>query len=331
MQYMKIGKSDLNASVITLGAWAIGGGSWWANTSDDASVAAVHTALDNGINMIDTASIYGLGHSEEVIGKALATVNRQDVLISTKGTFSWRGVGVPSYKLDGVQVYKDMSYGAIIQDCEDSLKRLGTDYIDLYYIHNPSPDPEKMPHEDTVRALMELKKEGKIRAIGLSNVQPAHIELFVGQLGCEADIIQRKYSMLDRTVEAEILPLCDKYGMSLHAYSPLERGLLTGKISKDYVVPAGDARDGQPWWKPEKMPHAIDFVAGLEDICKKNNCTYLDLAVAFVRGWGSNVNVICGSRKPEHTLAAAKAGDVVLSAEDLAEIRNRIEELEKNH
>ena len=102
---------------------------------------------------------------------------------------------------------------------------MGLDYIDLYYIHNPAPDPEKMPAAETARALMDLKKEGKIRAIGLSNVQPHHIEEYVG-LGCQVDIIQRKYSMLERSVEAEILPLCRKYGLSFHAYSPLERGLL---------------------------------------------------------------------------------------------------------
>ena len=161
-------------------------------------------------------------------------------------------------------------------------------------------------------------------------MQPHHIEEYIG-LGCEVDIIQRKYSMLERSVEAEILPLCKKYGLSLHAYSPLERGLLAGKVKKDYVVPAGDAREGQPWWKPEKMPHAIDFVASLEDICKKNNCSFVDLAVAFLRGQGDFVNVICGGHKPEQAITDAKAGNVTLPQEDLAEIRKRIEALEAQY
>jgi len=130
-------------------------------------------------------------------------------------------------------------------------------------------------------------------------------------------------------IEGETLDLCRKYGMSLHAYCVLERGLLTGKIGKDYVVPAGDARDGQPWWHPEKMPHAIDFVNGLSDICEKKGCSYLDIAIAFVRSTDPCINVIAGSRKPEHALTAVKALDVELTAEEIADIRGRLAELDK--
>lgn len=327
MEYMKIGHSDVTASVITLGAWSIGGGNWWRNTEDELSIRTIERALELGINTIDTAPIYGVGHSEEIVGKAIAG-KRDQYVISTKATFDWdTGVGRYCYDVDGHKMYIDHSYAGIKKDCENSLRRLGTDYIDIYYTHNPARDTEKYPVSETVRALMDLKKEGKIRAIGSSNVQPQHIQEYL-DCGCEIDIIQRKYSMLDRSVEAEILPMCQKYGMSFHAYSPLECGLLTGKIQKDYVVAPGDARDGQPWWKPERLPYAVDFVAGLQDLCEKYSCNPLSLAVAFLRGQGSYINVICGAHKPDQIELDAPAAAVRLSAEDLAEIRRRLEALD---
>lgn len=325
---MKIGKSGIQASVLSLGAWSIGGGNWWKNTEDDLSIETVHRALDMGINLIDTAPIYGIGHSEEIIGKAIEG-RRSQVVLSTKATFDWdTGKGRYCYDVDGHKMYVAHGYDDIIKDCENSLKRLKTDYIDIYYTHNPAKDTSMYPVEETVRALMDLKKSGKIRAIGSSNVQISHIEEYLA-CGCQIDIIQRKYSMLERSVEADILPLCQKYGMSFHAYSPLERGLLTGGISKDYVVPAGDARDGQPWWKPEKMPYAIDFVEGLKDLCEKYQCSRLALAIAFLRSTGDYINVICGAHKPEQIEADIPAADVVLHSEDVEELRRRITALEK--
>ena len=330
MKYMQIGHSDIKASVLSLGAWSIGGGNWWKNTEDELSIQTIHKALDMGINLIDTAPIYGVGHSEEIIGQAIEG-RRSQVILSTKATFDWdTGVGRYCYDVDGHKMYVAHGYKDIIKDCENSLKRLKTDYIDIYYTHNPAKDTSMYPVEETVRALMDLKKAGKIRAIGSSNVQPSHIEEYMA-CGCEIDIIQRKYSMLERSVEADILPLCEKYGMSFHAYSPLERGLLTGNVSKDYVVPPGDARDGQPWWKPDKMPHAIDFVAGLDDICAKYQCSKLSLAVAFLRASGSYINVICGAHKPEQIEADVPAADVILAPEDIKEIRRRLSILESTY
>ena len=330
MKYMQIGHSDIKASVLSLGAWSIGGGNWWKNTEDELSIQTIHKALDMGINLIDTAPIYGVGHSEEIIGQAIEG-RRSQVILSTKATFDWdTGVGRYCYDVDGHKMYVAHGYKDIIKDCENSLKRLKTDYIDIYYTHNPAKDTSMYPVEETVRALMDLKKAGKIRAIGSSNVQPSHIEEYMA-CGCEIDIIQRKYSMLERSVEADILPLCEKYGMSFHAYSPLERGLLTGNVSKDYVVPPGDARDGQPWWKPDKMPHAIDFVAGLDDICAKYQCSKLSLAVAFLRASGSYINVICGAHKPEQIEADVPAADVILAPEDIKEIRRRLSVLESTY
>lgn len=327
MKYMNIGHSDVKASIITLGAWSIGGGSWWKNTEDELSIKTIHRALELGINTIDTAPIYGLGHSEEIVGKAISG-NRDEYVISTKATFDWdTGVGRYWNDVDGHKVYVDHSYEGIKKDCENSLKRLGTDHIDIYYAHNPAKDTSVYPVEDTVRALMDLKKEGKVLALGLSNAQPGVIQDWLDH-GCELDIIQRKYSMLTRNVEEGVLPLCREKGMSYHAYSPLERGILAGTVPADRVVPKGDARDGELWWSPDRLPSAVKFVDGLADICEQYQCTRVQLAVAFLRAQGDFVNVICGAHKPEQIEADAPAADVELLSETVADIRKRLAALD---
>ncbi|AEF84455.1 oxidoreductase, aldo/keto reductase family [Treponema primitia ZAS-2] len=330
MKTMSIGNSGLTASVLTLGTWSIGGGDWWQNNDDEASIKTIHRALELGINLIDTAPIYGLGHSEEVVGKALAGGKRDKALIATKGTFQWdTEVGRYVYDVDGHRVFVDHSYGTIIKDCEDSLKRLGTDYIDIYYLHNPARDTVKYPVADTVRALQDLKKQGKIRAIGLSNVQVEHIESHIAA-GCELDIVQRRYSLLESDVEKDILPLCEKHGLSLHAYTPLERGILTGTVKADQVPPKGDARDGQFWWKSENLPDAVEFVRNLGDLCEKNHCSPMELAIAYLRS-KPLVNVICGARRPAQIEVDVPAAELVLAPEDVAEIRRRVGVLKAKH
>ena len=327
MEYMKIGHSGIEVSAMTLGGMPMGGGTWWRNWDDEVSIKTIHCARELGVTMIDTAPIYGLGHSEEVIGRAIAG-QRDKYVISTKATFDWdTGAGRYWNDVDGHKVYVDHSYAAIIKDCENSLKRLGTDYIDVYYTHNPAKDPEKYPVEDTVRALMDLKKAGKIRAIGSSNVKPEHIEAYRA-CGCEIDIIQHKYNMLVRHVEDDLLEICKKYGMTFHAYSPIERGLLTGTVKKDVVVPAGDARLDTPFWKQDKLPLVIDFVDGLKDICEEYGCTQTDIAIAFLRSSGDFINVIYGARKIEHIKAGVKAMELKLKPETVTEIRRRLAELE---
>jgi methylglyoxal reductase len=177
---------------------------------------------------------------------------------------------------------------------------------------------------------MELKKEGKVRAIGSSNVEPHNVEKYLAA-GCEIDIIQRKYSILERTVEANILPLCKKYGISFHAYSPLERGLLTGKIKSDYTYDAQDARVGQPWWAPERRQFALEFVNSLTDICEKYDCTQIELSIAFLLGQSDFINVICGAHRPKQIEADVPATEITICAEDLQEIKRRVEKLEANH
>lgn len=322
MRYMKIGKSDIEVSKIALGTWAIGGGSWWGDNDDMESIKTIHAALDLGINFVDTAPVYGMGHSEEVVGKAIAD-RRNKVILSTKcGLMFDRTEGSYYFSRDGKDVYKNLSKGAIIDSVEQSLRRLNTDYIDILYTHWQAVEPFLVPVEETMEALMTLKKQGKIRAIGGSNMSPWHIEEYI-KYG-ELDIIQEKYSLIDKRVEKEILPCSTQHGVTFQAYSPLEQGLLTGKIRKDFVPEQGSSREGKKWYRPENLPKIVDGVDSWKNLCDKYNCTYGNLAIAWVAAQNPLVNVLCGARKVEQITDNAKAGDIILAPEDVEQMRQSI-------
>lgn len=319
MIYKQIGQSDINASIVSLGTWAIGGGSWWGENNDQESIRTIHEAIDQGINLIDTAPVYGFGHSEEVVGKAISD-RRSKVLISTKCGLRWTDQeGSFYFSRDGRDVYKNVSKRAIRDDVENSLRRLKTDYIDIYFTHWQSVEPFFTPVSETMEALNDLKKEGKIRAIGASNVTPDHIEEYIkyGQL----DIIQEKYSIIDRRIEKDLLPLTQKYHITFQAYSPLEQGLLTGKIRKDYVPEEGSARYGKKWYKPENLPKVVDMVDDWKDLCIKYDCTPTHLAIAWLLAQGNHMNVLCGARKIEQLEDNIRGGDITLDPEDVARMR----------
>ncbi|MBE6022091.1 MAG: aldo/keto reductase [Cellulosilyticum sp.] len=322
MQYMKIGQSDIEVSKIALGTWAIGGGSWWGDNDDLESIRTIHAALDLGINLVDTAPVYGMGHSEEVVGKAIAN-RRNKVILSTKcGLMFDRREGSYYFSRDGKEVYKNLSKGAIMDSVEQSLRRLHTDYIDILYTHWQSVEPYIVPVEETMDALMTLKKQGKIRAIGGSNMSPWHIEEYLkyGQL----DIIQEKYSLIDKRIEQEILPCSNKHKITFQAYSPLEQGLLTGKIRKDFVPEPGSSREGKKWYKPENLSTIVDGVDSWKNLCEKYNCSYGNLAMAWIGMQSSFVNVLCGARKVEQIEENAKAGDIILEPQDIEQMRQSI-------
>ena len=222
MQNITIGKSGIEVPFLGMGTWAIGGGSWWGDNDDAQSVNAIEAAVEQGIRWIDTAPIYGLYHSEQVVGEALRHIDRDKVVLSTKCGLEWRHETPVLHKVvDGTAVYRDLSAQSIIEDVEESLKRLGTDHLDVLYTHWQSPDLGLYPLEETVEAMMKLKEQGKIRAIGASNVTADIIRGYCkyGQL----DVIQEKYSLLTRRVEKQLLPTCKELGVSIQAYSPLEQ------------------------------------------------------------------------------------------------------------
>lgn len=222
MENLNIGRSGIEVPFLGMGTWAIGGGSWWGDNDDALSVKAIQTAVEQGIRWIDTAPIYGLYHSETVVGEALKHIDRDKVVLSTKCGLEWRHETPVLHKVvDGTAVYRDLSAQSIIEDVEDSLRRLGTDHLDVLYTHWQSPDLGLYPLEETVEAMMKLKEQGKIRAIGASNVTADLIRGYCryGQL----DVIQEKYSLLTRRIEKQFLPTCRELGVSVQAYSRWSR------------------------------------------------------------------------------------------------------------
>lgn len=325
MRKMKIGKSSIEASVIALGTWAVGGGSWWGDGDDTVAIDAIRKAVEQGITLIDTAPCYGFGHSETIVGKALKGM---DAAVSTKCGLVWDGRdGSYFFERDGKTVLRNVSPESIRSEIETSLERLQKDYIDIYFTHWQSVEPCFTPIASTMDELMNLKAKGKIKSIGASNVSAQNIEEYVkhGQL----DIIQEKYSLLDRRVESELVPACKQYGITLQAYTPLEQGALTGKLGKDFVPDKDSHREGMAWFQPEIWPRVVDMVDGWEGLCEKYGCSKAQLAVAWLFAQGDFINVLCGARKAEHILDNIEGEKVCLEANDAKLMRDMADEVIK--
>ena len=297
MENLNIGRSGIEVPFLGMGTWAIGGGSWWGDNDDALSVKAIQTAVEQGIRWIDTAPIYGLYHSETVVGEALKHIDRDKVVLSTKCGLEWRHETPVLHKVvDGTAVYRDLSAQSIIEDVEDSLRRLGTDHLDVLYTHWQSPDLGLYPLEETVEAMMKLKEQGKIRAIGASNVTADLIRGYCryGQL----DVIQEKYSLLTRRIEKQLLPTCRELGVSVQAYSPLEQGLLTGKVTME-----------------------LDLLAKWDDLTGKYDCTTAQLVIALTARMIPGLHVLCGARTPEQVLDNAGALNIKLDGADAVRMK----------
>ena len=327
MRKMEIGTSGIQASAITLGAMPLGGGSWWQNSDDEEAIRTIHMSYDYGINLIDTAPVYGFGHSEELIGKAIKG-RRSDFIISTNFGLWWEDdEGSFRFEKDGHIVRRNLSRRVIEYEIERSLKLLGTDYIDIYYPHNPACAPFLTPVEETMDTLQKLKKEGKIRCIGLSNATVDELKTYM-QYG-RIDIVQRKYNILDYMVEDQFFDMLKHNKMTLHAYMPLERGLLTNYASMDMVCQKGDARDEELWWKPERRMVVMRFLKELGKIAQQYNCSVSQLSIAYLLCRADYVNVICGMRKTKHVEENANASDILVSQADLRQIRALSEALQR--
>ncbi len=317
---INIGKSGLSAPFLGLGTWAIGGGSWWGDNDDALSVKAIETAVEQGIVWVDTAPIYGLYHSEKVVGEALRHIDRDKVILSTKCGLEWRHETPVLHKVvDGVSVYRDLSAESIIEDVEESLKRLGTDHLDVLYTHWQSPDFDLYPLEETVEAMMKLKEQGKIRAIGASNVTSDIIRGYCkyGQL----DVIQEKYSLLTRRIEKQLLPTCKELGVSIQAYSPLEQGLLTGKVTMDTTYPEGSTRNSNPSFQPSRRAQAIEMLNGWQDLTEKYHCTLAQLVIALTGKMIPGLHVLCGARTPQQVIDNAGALNLKLDGADAVRMK----------
>ncbi|MCD8371219.1 MAG: aldo/keto reductase [Clostridiales bacterium] len=326
MKTIKIGTLDKPVSRMGLGTWAIGGGSAWGGDKDKAdSIAAIQAAPKLGVNMIDTAPGYNFGNSERILGEALKGMKREEVAIVTKFGVVWDREGSLFNKVNGRQLYWNLSRESILEEIDKSLERLDVDYIDVYMSHWQSVEPYYTPISETMDVLNELKAQGKIRAIGAANVSPAQVEEYLkwGSL----DIVQAKYSVLDRGVEAELLPICKEHGVALQAYSPLEMGLLTGALPRDYQ-PVG-AQIPKKWFQPENMQRVFDYLDELKPLTEKYQCSIADINMAWILAQDEKVVLLSGAINAEQISQNVRATEIELSAEDVAMIRDMAEALDR--
>ncbi|MFO7937030.1 MAG: aldo/keto reductase [Kiritimatiellia bacterium] len=325
MQYRDLGNSGIKISAVGLGTWAIGGGPWWGSSDDDQSIKTIHAALDNGINLVDTAPVYGYGHSESVVGKALKD-RRDRAVLATKCGLWWDSrIGAHHFDYDGRSVYRSLNPATLTIELEHSLKRLQTDCIDLLQTHWQSVEPAKTPIEDTMAWLMQMKDEGKIRAVGVSNITCSEMDeyLAAGELASN----QPRYSMLDRSIEDEVLPYCIRHNIAVLAYSPLEQGLLTGKIGMDYKLSETAVRNRIAWFKSENRIKVVELVRGWGILAEKYDCSVAQLVIAWTIAQPGLTCALCGARRVDNIVENAGAGSLHLDKSDMQKMRSDVEAL----
>lgn len=330
MKTMKLGKTGMEVSRMGLGTWSIGGGSAWGGDHDLQTVVdTIVEAPKLGVNLIDTAPGYNFGNSEKILGMALQKMNREDVKIITKCGVTWdqEMKGDLFNKVNGIQLYKNLNSDSIKREIEESLKRMGTDYVDVYMTHWQSIEGSEyyVPIQKTMEVLNDLKAQGKIKAIGAANVDIKQIQEYL-KYG-ELDIVQAKYSILDRGIEDEIIPCCRENGVTIQAYSPLEMGLLSGTMPRDYK-PVG-AQIPKKWFQPDNMQKAMDVMDQWKPLCEKYNCTIANLALAWILAQGEFINLLSGSTTVDQIKENVKSTELELEPADVAMMRDMVEEIDK--
>jgi aryl-alcohol dehydrogenase-like predicted oxidoreductase len=315
MQTRRLGNTDLELTTVGLGTWAMGG-PWqfgWGPQDDNEAIAAILKALELGINWIDTAPVYGLGHSEELVGKALRQTKRKP-FIATKCGLLWneKREKVPCLKRESIR-----------RECHASLKRLGVERIDLYQMHWPDPDEDV---EEAWGEMCKLADEGKVRYIGVSNFNIRQIER-VRRIYNVASV-QPPYSMLHREVEDGLLGYCAKNNIGVLAYSPMQRGLLTGKFTRGYFesLAADDHRRKNPDFQDPQFSATLELVDKLSPIAKRSGKTLSRLAIAWVLRRPEVTAAIVGARKPAQIIETAPASDWNLSKKDIDEVGHLLAE-----
>ena len=304
MQTRPLGRSNIDITTIGLGTNYVGGHNLYTNVDEDEGVRLVQTAIDNGITSIDTADIYGTGRSEELVGKAI--VGRRDkIMLATKGSllFGEHGSGVNN----------DPAY--LRQALQASLKRLNVDYVDLYYIHRADG---KTPIEDAIGELTRFKEEGLIRAIGVSNFEAD--DLRAAANAAQVDALQSQYNMLQRDVEAQVLPICVEKQISFIPWGPLAYGLLGGRYTPDYKLPEGDWRNRAGVFDEDTYADNLAMVDGLKAIAKAKSVQVAHVALQWLLSQPAVCSVICGAKQSEQVKQNIACDDVSLSADDLAKI-----------
>ena len=327
MQYRQLGDSGVRASEVMLGTWAIGG--WmWGGTDDEEAVAAINRALDIGMDTIDTAPMYGFGHSERVVGRAIRGRKRDEVVLATKCGLRWDLEEGESYfeteDNEGRphKVFRNLKKHSILEEVNRSLERLGVDYIDLYQCHWPD---STTPLGETMEALVQLLEEGKIKAIGVSNFAEQMIEECLQHGPIHSD--QPLYNMLDRDIEEGLQAYCARRNVALVVYSPLHQGLLTGKVTMDRTFGEGDQRNWRPWFKPHNRRRVLAFLDKLGPIAQRHGKTVSQLAINWCLCQHGITSAIVGARRPEQVDENAGGSGWKLDEEELRQIRGWLEEL----
>jgi aryl-alcohol dehydrogenase-like predicted oxidoreductase len=298
-ELVQIPKTQLKVSRVALGTWAMGGWMWGGSDQREA-IATIHAALDQGINLIDTAPVYGFGASEEIVGAALDGVRAQTV-IATKAGLDWR---------DG-KIYRNATRTRIMREIEDSLRRLRTDYIDIYQVHWPDP---LVPVEETAEAMRSLYEQGKIRAIGVSNFSVAQMERF--RQIAPLHVLQPPYNLFERGIEAEILPYCQANGIATLGYGALCRGLLSGRMRPDTTFLGDDLRRVDPKFQPPRFAQYLEAVRQLDELAQRRfHRRVIHLAVRWMLDKGIWV-ALWGGRHPNQIDAALDVAGWSLNSAD---------------
>lgn len=320
----RIGNSDLELTSIAFGAWAAGGWMWGHTEASDA-ISAMKSAIDAGCTTIDTAPIYGQGTSEILVGEAIKGYDRSKIQILTKFGMRWDTTegdfAFNSQDNDGqpIAIHKYASKASIIKECEDSLQRLGTDYIDLYQIHW---NDITTPIEESFEAVAQLIKEGKVRYAGVCNYDVAMLKR--AQSVCEIVSNQIPYSMVNRGIEQDILPYCIEENIAVLAYSPLQRGLLTGKMKAGYTFDAGDHRATNSYFQDDVILATNDLLKQLKPIAEKYNATLGQIVLHWTIMQQGITVALAGARNPQQALSNWKAAHIKFSPEEYNYIDNLI-------
>jgi len=328
MEYRQLGNTDVKVSAITFGAWAIGGWMWGGAVKKDA-LEAIAASYDYGVTSFDTAPIYGQGRSEEIVGEALRSLPRDKVQILTKFGMRWdEKKGALDFKSTDnaghpIEIYRYAGKESVIKECEDSLRRLGTDYIDLYQLHWPD---ETTPIAETMEALTVLLKQGKIRAAGVCNYSA--LQMVEAEETINLASNQVPYSMVERSIEEELVPYCYNNNKSIIAYSSLQRGLLTGKILPDHKFAPGDHRPTTSFFKPENIRRIDIFLDRLKPLARLKGALLSQLVIRWTIEQPGITIALVGARNKEQAIQNAKAAYLNLSKNEIDIIDSELEQLQ---
>jgi aryl-alcohol dehydrogenase-like predicted oxidoreductase len=319
LEKREFGRTGMEITRIGFGSWAIGGSGWaaaWGPQDDDEAVGAIRRAVELGMNWIDTAAVYGLGHSEELVARALKNLPESErPYVFTKCSRVWDESG---------NVSDSLKRDSVKRECEDSLRRLQTDVIDLYQVHWPKPDEDI---EEGWSAMAELKEEGKVRHIGVSNFDVSQMER--AQRIAPVETLQPPYSMLRREVEEEILPYCQENDIGVIVYSPMRSGLLTGKMTPERVqnLPSDDWRRNNPDFQEPRLSKNLELVELLRAIGEVHGRSPAEVAIAWTLRHPAVTAAIVGGRRPDQVDGVIGAAEFRLSEDEIEEIETALQKV----